>query len=645
MKLLETLEKYLFYTLVAIFPIFTLTIFSNAYVIPKETLLVIVLSLSFILWFVKALVAGNVKFAVGKFDLAMLLIVIAYLASTIIKTPNKMEAFLLPGATTIVIAGAVLYFLLNQLDAKAKIGVAYSLLVSSVLLGLSILFTEIGLFAKIPQLPVLFKDSAFNPLGGVLPSIMYVAAIIPLSIALIIKEKDAIKKIFIGVCLGVMSLSLVILIMNALPGSSQFPKFPSYATSWAVSVETLKQSPIWGVGPANYLSAFNMYRPISYNSTDLWSVRFTTGSDFFLTAVTELGLAGIIAFGVLLIAVYKVVAKGFKFSLEAANLSSILEKKSLIVLLVLMAIFPTTPLLLVLLFVLMSILSKSEDEVVSLGISSKVAVVMSALPFLLGLGLLGFYGTKVLASEIKYQKSLDALSANDAKATYNYMQEAVNGNPTVDRYHASFAQVDMALASGLANKKDLTDDDKKTITQLVQQAINEGKSTVVLNPSRAGNWEILGQIYRSVMPYASGADQFAIQTYTQAVALDPMNPNLRISLGGVYYALGKYDDAIASFKLAILAKNDLANAHYNLAIAYKAKKDYDNAITEINNVLLLVAKGSKDYTLAKTELDNLQKNKPAASGDALNAPKTVEASPIKPPITLPNEATPPSPTQ
>jgi len=203
----------------------------------------------------------------------------------------------------------------------------------------------------------------------------------------------------------------------------------------------------------------------------------------------------------------------------------------------------------------------------------------------------------------------------------------------------------MALASGIANKKDLTDADKKTVTQLVQQAINEGKSTVVLNPSRAGNWEILAQIYRSVMPFATGADQFTIQTYTQAVILDPVNPNLRISLGGVYYALGKYDLAIESFKLAVLAKPNLANAHYNLAVAYKAKKDYDNAIIEINNVLGIVAKGSSDYNLAKAELDNLQKNKPAASSDTLTAPKPIGTSNIKPPITLPQEATPPASTQ
>ncbi len=646
MKFIETLEKYLFYTLIAVFPVFTLTLFSNPYIIPKEVLLVGVVGVALVLWFVKAFVRGDAKFAIGKFDLGVLLVIIAYLLSTLIKTPNKMEAFLFPGTTTIVIAAGILYFLLNQLDVKGKLGLAYSLLISAVLLSLSVLFTEVNLFAKVPQLPALFKDPAFSTLGGVLPAIMYVGAIVPLTIGLILKEKEAVKKLFAGVCLAVMTLSLVVLVKNALPGSVQAPRFPDYGTSWAISIETLKQSPIWGVGPANYLSAFNVFRPVSYNNSDLWSVRFTTGSDLFMTIITELGFVGILAFAVLLWAIYKSIAKGFKFSFKPEVLADLLNKKSLILLLILMAIFPTTPILMFPLFVLLSLISKSEEKVINLGISSKVAVVMSSLPVMIGLALLVFFGMQVLRAEVYFQKALNAVAVNDAKSTYNYMQLAVNTNTMVDRYHASFAQIDMALASSLANQKTVSDADKTTITQLIQQAINEGKSTIVLNSDRSGNWEILAQIYRSVMPYATGADQFAIQTYTQAIALDPTNPNLRISLGGVYYALGRYDDAIAAYKMAILAKSDLANAHYNLAIAYQSKKDYTNAIAEVNTVLTLVQKDSSDYTLAKTLLDSLQAASAKATaptqGETLTSPQPIAPSNIKPPITLPQGATPPS---
>ena len=201
------------------------------------------------------------------------------------------------------------------------------------------------------------------------------------------------------------------------------------------------------------------------------------------------------------------------------------------------------------------------------------------------------------------------------------------------------------LASSIASKKNISDTDRSTVTQLIQQAISEGKATVTLNPDRSGNWQILAQIYQSIMPYAQGADQFAIQTYSQAATLDPIDPNLRIALGGVYYALGEYDNAIDAFKLAVLAKPDLANAHYNLAIAYREKKDYTDAETEMNNVLTLVPQNSADYKLAQSTLEDIKKNIPAASGNSLQAPQPAETSNIKPPITLPSEATPPASTK
>lgn len=626
-----------------LYPIFVLSYASASFVVPKEILLGALGGLAIIAWVAEAITKKALSFKVGKFDLPVLLIVLAYVLSAIFATPNKMEAFLFPGTVTFIIASAVLYFLINQFDAKTKDGVKFTMVISGVLLSLVGLFAQVGVLAKIPQLPAYIKDVNFNPMGGVLPALIYLGVAFILSGELIIKQKDAVYKLFVGVCAAVMLLGITVLFKNVLPGQSQNVRVPDFNTSWQIGLETIKQAPLLGVGPANYLTAFNRFRPITYNSSDLWQVRFTTATDFYLTVLTELGFAGVIAFGAFLWLVYKTVRKEF-------NIKYI----PLIVLLVLFAVLPASQILMVLLFVLLATVSGSENKTVNvLGeASAKPAVFLVTLPVIAALGLLYFVGFGWVRAEKTFAKSLDALTANDAQGTYTQMSSAITQNQNVDRYHASLAQVDMAFASSLASKKDITDTDKSTVTQLVQQAINEGKATVTLNPGRSGNWELLAQIYRSIMPFANGADQYAIQTYLQAVALDPTSPDLRISLGGVYYALGRYDDAIDSFKLAVLAKSDYANAHYNLSVAYSAKKDYDNAIAEMKNVLSLVAKDSQDATLAQNVLNDLEKQKPAApatSGNKgsqnLTAPQPVGTSNIKPPITLPKEATPPASTQ
>ncbi len=637
-KALEIVKKYLIYILIVVCPIFVFSFASTTYVLPKQILLTILTGLTVIVWIMESVAKNKLSFKVGKFDLPVLLIAVSYLVSGIFATPNKMEAFFYPGMVTTIVASAILYFAVNQLDEKSKEGVSFAFIVSGIFLSVVCLFAQIGIFSKIPQLPSFIKDSAFNPMGGSLPAIIYLIVVIVVTGEFIYKQKDIIYRLFAGVTAAIVILSLVILVKNALPGQPQNPQLPDFNTSWQISLETIKVNPLLGVGPGNYLTAFNRFRPVTFNSTPLWQMRFTTASDYYLTVLTELGFIGLLAFAILIFAVYKTISK--KFDVKFLPLISLI---------VLFAVFPASPVVITAFFVLLAVISESENKNTNIlaESSAKSAVLLVCLPVLVGLGLFYFVGTKWIIAENTYNQALYSLSQNNAQSTYDLLVKAINQNTKVSRYHTSLAQVDMAIAGSLANKKEITDTDKTTITQLVQQAINEGKATVALNPARSGNWEILGQTYRSVMAFATGADQFAIQTYTQAVALDPTSPNLRIALGGVYFALGKYDDAISAFKLAVLAKSDFANAHYNLSLAYGAKKDYDNAIAEMNIVLTLVPKDSEDYKLAQSTLSDLEKQKPASTeaGEELSAPQGKGTTNIKPPITLPEEATPPAVTQ
>ncbi|MCX6704043.1 MAG: tetratricopeptide repeat protein, partial [Candidatus Woesebacteria bacterium] len=537
------------------------------------------------------------------------------------------------------IISCLFYFLVNQFDKRTKNLILVSLFASGIFLSISILFTQLGLFAKIPQLPVFMKNSSFSPVGGNLPSVLYLATLLPIGIALIIKERELTKRIFWAVASAVIVFGVTILVIGLLPGKPQALVLPGLRTSWEIVIETLKASPIWGTGPDNYVSAFNAFRSIAYNQTGLWLARFSTANNYYFTLITELGFAGLAAIAVLIIGIYRVIKSDLK--------QKQWEVLSIALLVVLFAILPSASVLLFLLMALLSVFSHSEEKSVSLA-AGKVPSAIIAAPIILGVAALGIFGTKAVGAELTYQKSLVALTNNDAKNTYDLMTKAITQNPYVDRYHATLAQIDMAIATSIANNKNLTDTDRTNITTLISQAINEGKATVTLNSGRSGNWELLAQIYGSIMPFAQGADQFAIQTYTQAVALDPLNPNLRVALGGIYYSLGRYDDAIDAFKLAVLTKPDLANAHYNLAIAYREKKNYDNAISEMNTVLTLVIKDSPDYTLAKNTLDALEKNKaaaaPAAAAENLTTPQT-QVPIIKPPLTLPQEATPPAANQ
>lgn len=633
-KALSNIEKYVLFLGAILFPIFVLPNFTSPYIVPKEILGTLVVCLAIVVGLVRSINKGESKFSLGKFDLGITILVLSYIVSAIFRTPNKMEAFFFPGNVTFVIIAVLFYFLVNQLSRKFKNTLLLVLFTSGVLLSISMFLSQIGLFSKIPQLPAFMKDATFNPLGGNLQSIIYLLALLPIGVTEILKKKDMVRRLFFSVASVVIVLGAALTIVAILPGKAQAPVLPPMRTSWEVAIETLKQNPLLGAGPGNYITAFNLFRPVTYNQTSLWQIRFSSASSYYLSILTELGLVGLAAVAIVIASFTRKFVKDLK--------DESWEEISVAILFVALLFIPTSPSLIFLLMALLAVFSGSEEKRVTIA-SGKVPSTIVAVPIFLAIAVLAYFGTRAVSAEANYKKSLDALAANQAQATYNYMLKAEQLNPYVDRYHASLAQLEMVLANSYASKKDITDTDRSTIVQLVQQAIAEGKSTATLNLGRSANWDTLAQIYRNILAFADGADQFAIQSYNQAIALDPTNPNLRIALGGTYYALNRFSEAVEVFKLAVLTKPDLANAHYNLAIAYRENKDYGNAINEMQNVLKLVPEGSNDYTLAKQTLEDLQKKvttEPSAT-ESLTTPQ--ENTPvIEPPIELPSEATPPA---
>ena len=665
LKTIEIVEKYSLYLVVFLVPIAILPVFPNFLVTIKIIILVVGVLIALLAKTLKMLVTGKLEIRVSKFDFPLLLITVAYLISAFTRTPNKMEAFFLPGTATIMIFSFLLYFLVNQLKKKDKLILLIPLTLSGVLVSLVSLGSITNILSSVSSLPAYVQQPGFTTLGGNLPATIFLAIIVPLVFAQIANVKDASYKALWGIALGFISLGLLGNIYNILPGKDTSPQFASYATYWSINVDTLKESPLLGMGPGNYLTAFNKYRPLSYNMTDLWAFKFTNARSYMLTMTTETGLMGMAGLILLAIVIYRIYQTEIQEKrLSGSSLPTNANFVALLLSFTLLALTIASISIILLFFIVLALNSKTKNIILNLSaqgldspeekasgqwLASRIPSILVSVPIVLIAGFIAFYGIKAIPAEATYKKSLDALAANDGNLTYQLMRQATAQNPFVDRYHSSLSQVNLALANSVALKpegEEINDEDRATITQLIQQSIAEGKATVSLNPPRAGTWELLGSIYRSVMPFAEGADQFAIQSYNQAAALDPINPNLRIALGGIFYALGDYDSAIEAFRYAVIAKPDLANSHYNLAVAYRERGEIDKAIEQMTIVLSLIDRDSQDYELAKQELENLEAQKPTdeelAEGEELIPPEEQEPV-LEPPIDLPEEAEPPEP--
>jgi tetratricopeptide (TPR) repeat protein len=643
-KAIDTLEKYLLIAAVLLVPLSVSPLFPNYFTTTKIVLLVGIICLSLLAKFAKTIIKGTFTWASTIFDFPLLLLAGAYLASALIRTPNKMEAFFVPGNTTIILAAVLFYFLLNQLTNSKKL-VKLALTVSAAIFSVVTIFTTFKLYTFLPFLPTVIKNSNFNLEGSAIAGAIFLASVLPLVLNFALNQKKISIKIVSIAALALVVAGTAASIVQSLP-----PNLPSMQTSWSIAIDTLKESPLLGVGPGNYLTAYNLYRPISANSSANWNLRFTSAKSAYLTMITETGLVGLAALIILFTTLYKEMKMHLAKLAPKSSLETVVAHTdiyiSLTILIVLLVFLPATLTLYLLLAVYLSL--NSNPQISTLDMTAKAdthtshfPAVLLSIPFIGAVIALMFYSYTAVNAEVYYAQALRAISKNDGKTAYDTLIKSINTDSYVDRYHLSYAQVNLALAGTIAQGQNLTDTDKSTISQLVQQSIREGKAAVTLNPQRSGNWATLAGIYQTIIPLAQGSDQYAIDTYTQAITLDPLNPDLRISLGGLYLSLNKTDQAIQVLTLAVAVKPDYANAHYNLASAYKAKGDTANAKAELTTVLSLIDKNSPDYDKAKTDLDNIGSTT-AEVTPPVTSPTPSPLPVVKPAITLPQEATPPA---
>lgn len=648
-KYLNQIDLYATFALLFLLPIFVLPIFPNAFLTAKLGLLVVGVLSILVIKALKSLSSGTLKINIGSFDLPLLILAGTYLASAILRSPNFMEAFFLPGTATIFIAGFLLYLIVNQLNATDRVKIEIVLFSSAVAASLIVLLATAGVLQGLKDVSPIFQSVNFTTFGDTLFTAIYLAALLPIGFYRLSKTKDSAMKAFWGVSLAIVIFGAVISVINTLPSGGGPLQLTDFKTSWVVAIDSLKESPILGIGSGNYITAFNLYRPIEYNQTDFWQLRFSSARSFYLTIITETGLLGLAGLAMTIYVASKFFQKNKKeLKLVGWSTTTNISFVSLLIVAGSMLIFPAEISIIALVFVLLALNSERHSfSLIDTGSSSKLPMLIANLPVFIIVIFVGYQGMNTLSAEVKYKQALDAIAVNDGAQAYEMLRQTIETNPRVDRYRASYAQVNLALANSIASNPDVTDQDRATITQLIQQAIREGKATVALNETRANNWEILANIYQAIIPLAQGSDTFAAQSYSQAIALDPLNPNTRIALGGIYYAAGNYDTATRVFELAVAVKPDNPNAHFNLAYTLRENEKIDAAIQEMAYVLSIVDRESNDYEVARNaleEFESLQKEAQAQSGDSLTPPQDLPPV-IEPPIELPEDsAPPPTPT-
>jgi tetratricopeptide (TPR) repeat protein len=373
--------------------------------------------------------------------------------------------------------------------------------------------------------------------------------------------------------------------------------FLDLKTSWVIAAETLKNNPIFGIGPGNFLEAFSRFRPASFNLTRLWGSIFSTSGVGILQIWTELGLVGLVMVGLMIGRWLKSFGKTGFWQVGVLGLATLC--------------LPISYITIFLLFWVMASLSgevKEKKLILHFGENGFNAMpVITTLLVLAIIGISGYKMVKVVLADYYWRQSLVATSNNDGTNTYNLQIKAIGFNPSMADYRAMYSQTNLALAQNFLKKDQVSDTDKQNTSVLVQQAVNEAKAATSLDGNISAYWANLASIYSSLIGMVDGTSDWALQGYQQAISVDPVNPTLYMSEGALYYSAKDYVNAERAFELAVTNKQDYANAWYNWAYAAKQQNNLQVAVNRLQQAVSLVPTTSSDYQKANDELTTWKK--------------------------------------
>ena len=678
-KYLDSASLFILGILFIGFPILVTSLTTDPFGLPKQILLAVVVLILLVFQGLKMVLEKTIRIRRTPFDLTVIAFTVIVFISTLLAV-NRIDAII---AFIPLLLVVLLYFVIVNTvkDHNSLLFLHTSLIGGAVLISI---LAALSLF-KIYVLPFDFaKTEIFSPIGSLLDQAIYLALVLPIAAYPLLRRsqnqsdlKD-IKggKITLGVATAGIAIGLAITIYNLI--AKQNPMILPYEAGFQTAFAAISQDAgriaqgfFFGSGFGTYGVDFTRFKQPAFNLNQaLWSVSFFRSSSFVLELLATTGILGLASFVFL---VYKIV-----------------KEKPLFIPLVLgtigLFLLPFSFINQALFFILLGIYASAQGlrhtkkyfdielQLVALkkGLiafetpaqeSRERSGILSIIVFVVILVLVGFIGYssgRYVLANTYFQKSLVAASQNNGTLTYQNQVKAISTFGEIDAYQRIFSQTNLALANSLASQlpKGSTPSAQtsQTIYTLIQQAINAGRTAGTIAPQTSLNWQNLSSIYRSLIGFGQNADQFAVLTAQQAIALDPNNPQGYITLGGIYYQLGAWDLAIQQFQTAVTLKPDFANAYYNLGHALEQKGDLKGALAQYQAVKSLITNDKPNADKISAEIDALQKRiNGQASAQTESTPSdklevstpSAQLPPQDPPVKIPAPKTSvtPAPTQ
>lgn len=664
-KILEISIQIILGILFLFFPFFYLTINTDYFNIPKMALVTSLSLLGLIILGFKEIFNKKLSFRHTPLDIPYFLFILILIISAFTAI-DRFDSLIY--TLPFLFLGVFYFVFINSVKTKQEIHFfVLTFIFASILLSLFQLLT----FFKIYPLPFISSHNPlFTPTGSLIDTSIFILSGFLIILSLItnsfLRKKDIVRFSVFGFCLIVTGIASFFTIYKLFTNSQPLilPLLPSFQIAFsAISQDSgrILQGFLLGSGFGTFSTDFTRFKPTYFNGyTNFWYVDFSKPFSFIFDVLTTSGILGLLAF---IFLIFKTL-KNYKTKLTNPFFISLI----FIILATFMVPFSYFTITLLLIeFTFFSTYEAFKDpretEFSLLTIKKifkqntsrvKTNFLIPLLFFILIIifSTASVYYTAIyILSDSYFQTAISAANSNNGNLAYQTEVKAINIFPYRDIYYQLFSQTNILIANSLASLqknqiKTQATKTQTTIINLIQQAISASKTAVGISPLKVSNWQNLASVYKSIIGVGKNADTFAIQSIKQAILIDPNNPQEYITLGGIYYQIGDYNNAIFAFQSAISLKPDFANAYYNLGHAFEQKKDLTDALIALKNVKTLVKSDPINLKKINTEILDLEaqikNNQPANAQQTKFSKVQAPIQPLISPTQNPTNSTPSS---
>ena len=349
LKICDKISKIGIYLTVFLLPIFFLPWTGDALDFNKQVLLILLVFISSFAWMLKTLISGRIRIGFSWIHLAIGVLFLAILGSTIFSLYSYGSFWGWPQATSeslLTLISLILFYLVLESEFK-KEEVFYLVINLFFSVFLVMLFGALQLFGKFVLYFPFTKTAGFNMIGSASSLAILAAVFLPILTLLIVKiKKNFLLKIFliINIVLNILVLALVnfsvawwLVIIGAILTVAviaqrkdifdgrwlmlpmlflaigllfiffniRIPKISanrpieislSQKASLDIAKGSLKSNPVFGSGPGTFAFDFAKYKKADFNNGQLWNIGFNRAGSEFINSLATNGVLGALAF-------------------------------------------------------------------------------------------------------------------------------------------------------------------------------------------------------------------------------------------------------------------------------------------------------------------------------------------------------------